>query len=163
MQLTNQINNTNNWPTLINSYANEGYVFFLFFWNAPYLHTYMNHNRKRTIFLKKMSNSCISIIFKKNCHNDSFTFCKYIRIFRLNYELLLTLPQLLGLFYAHIKELNFGHGPLHARVAITNAIIIGFSMVRISNSISSIHLLVWKKVLTFHIKSEQINIPIERY
>lgn len=28
MQLTNQINNTNNLPTLINSYANEGYVFF---------------------------------------------------------------------------------------------------------------------------------------
>lgn len=79
---------------------------------------------------------------QKELSYDSFTFCKYIRIFRLNYELLLTLPQLLGLFYAHIKELNFGHGPLHARVAITNAIIIGFSMVRISNSISSIHLLV---------------------
>lgn len=28
MQLTNQINNTNNLPTLINPYANDGYVFF---------------------------------------------------------------------------------------------------------------------------------------
>lgn len=103
-----------------------------------------------------LSNACISIISKKNYHNDSFTFCKYIRIFRLNCELPLTLPQLLGLFYAHTKELNFGHGPIHARVAITNAIIIGFSMVRISNSISSIHLLVWTKVFTFNIKSERI-------
>lgn len=94
---------------------------------------------------------------QKELSYDSFTFCKYIRIFRLNCELPLTLPQLLGLFYAHTKELNFGYGPIHARVAITNAIIIGFSIVRISNSISSIHLLVCSKMLTFHIKSEQIN------
>lgn len=39
------------------------------------------------------------------------------------------LPQLLGLFCAHMKELNFSHEPILVHAAIMNAI--GFSMVRI--------------------------------
>lgn len=76
----------------------------------------------------------------------------------------LTLPQLLGLFYAHTKELNFGHGPVNARVAITNAIIIGFSMVRISNSISIVYFTSMNKsvYVQYKVRADKY-IPIERY
>lgn len=56
MQLTNQINNTNNLPTLINSYANEGYVFFFLKCSLP---SYPHEPQQKTYHILKNFVKCM--------------------------------------------------------------------------------------------------------
>lgn len=58
MQFTNQINTTNNLPTLINSYANEGYVFFLFFLKCS-LPSYAHEPQQKTYYILKKIVKCM--------------------------------------------------------------------------------------------------------
>lgn len=54
--ITNQINNTNNLPTLINSYANEGYVFFFLKCSLP---SYPHEPQQKTYHILKMFVKCM--------------------------------------------------------------------------------------------------------